>query len=141
MINYQNLAYCRWLFVWSFLFLLNIINFSPLVSLIIIFILEINNNKNYMTLDKRYGILLSELYLIIAIYVKSNKLYLMENVCIFIIYCVFLYIMKTNVIKLHKHQLKIDDQIHSNESYWSYLGRIWYSFLINENSMYSYLAI
>ena len=135
MINYQNLAYCRWLFVWSFLFLLNIINFSPLVSLIIIFILEINNNKNYMTLDKRYGILLSELYLIIAIYVKSNKLYLMENVCIFIIYCVFLYIMKTNVIKLHKHQLKIDDQIHSNESYWSYLGRIWYSFLINENSM------
>ena len=43
--------------------------------------------------------------------------------------------MKTNVIKLHKHQLKIDDQIHSNESYWSYLGRIWYSFLINENSM------
>ena len=141
MINYQNLAYCRWLFVWSFLFLLNIINFSPLVSLIIIFILEINNNKKYMTLDKRYGILLSELYLIIAIYVKSNKLYLMENVCIFIIYCVFLYIMKTNVIKLHKHQLKIDDQIHSNESYWSYLGRIWYSFLINENSMYSYLAI
>ena len=141
MINYQNLAYCRWVFVWSFLFLLNIINFSPLVSLIIIFILEINNNKNYMTLDKRYGILLSELYLIIAIYVKSNKLYLMENVCIFIIYCVFLYIMKTNVIKLHKHQLKIDDQIHSNESYWSYLGRIWYSFLINENSMYSYLAI
>lgn len=135
MINYQNLAYCRWLFVWSFLFLLNIINFSPLVSLIIIFILEINNNKNYMTLDKRYGILLSELYLIIAIYVKSNKLYLMENVCIFIIYCVFLYIMKTNVIKLHKHQLKIDDQLHTNESYWIYLGRIWYSFLINENSM------
>ena len=84
MINYQNLAYCRWLFVWSFLFLLDLIKFSPLVSLIIIFILEVNNNKNYMTIDKRYGILLSELFLIIAIYIKSNKLYLMENICIFI---------------------------------------------------------
>ena len=135
MINYQNLAYCRWLFVWSFLFLLNIINFSPLVSLIIIFILEINNNKNYMTIDKRYGILLSELFFIIAIYIKSNKLYLMENICIFIIYCSFLYSMNTNVIKLHRSQLKIDDQLHTNESYWSYLGRIWYSFFINENSM------
>ena len=135
MINYQNLAYCRWLFVWSFLFLLDIIKFSPLVSLIIIFILEVNNNKNYMTIDKRYGILLSELFFIIAIYIKSNKLYLMENVCIFIIYCSFLYTMNTNVIKLHRTQLKIDDQLHSNESYWSYLGRIWYSFLINENSM------
>lgn len=135
MINYQNLAYCRWLFVWSFLFLLDLIKFSPLVSLIIIFILEVNNNKNYMTIDKRYGILLSELFFIIAIYIKSNKLYLMENVCIFIIYCSFLYTMNTNVIKLHRTQLKIDDQLHSNESYWSYLGRIWYSFLINENSM------
>ena len=135
MINYQNLAYCRWLFVWSFLFLLDIIKFSPLVSLIIIFILEINNNKNYMTIDKRYGILLSELFFIIAIYIKSNKLYLMENICIFIIYCSFLYSMNTNVIKLHRSQLKIDDQLHTNESYWSYLGRIWYSFFINENSM------
>lgn len=135
MINYQNLAYCRWLFVWSFLFLLDLIKFSPLVSLIIIFILEVNNNKNYMTIDKRYGILLSELFLIIAIYIKSNKLYLMENICIFIIYCSFLYSMNTNVIKLHRSQLKIDDQLHTNESYWSYLGRIWYSFLINENSM------
>ena len=135
MINYQNLAYCRWLFVWSFLFLLDIIKFSPLVSLIIIFILEVNNNKNYMTIDKRYGILLSELFFIIAIYIKSNKLYLMENVCIFIIYCSFLYTMKTNVIKLHRNQLKIDDQIHSNESYWTYLGRIWYSFLINGSNM------
>ena len=121
MINYQNLAYCRWLFVWSFLFLLDLIKFSPLVSLIII--------------DKRYGILLSELFFIIAIYIKSNKLYLMENICIFIIYCSFLYSMNTNVIKLHRSQLKIDDQLHTNESYWSYLGRIWYSFLINENSM------
>ena len=135
MINYQNLAYCRWLFVWSFLFLLDLIKFSPLVSLIIIFILEVNNNKNYMTIDKRYGILLSELFFIIAIYIKSNKLYLMENICIFIIYCSFLYSMNTNVIKLHRSQLKIDDQLHTNESYWSYLGRIWYSFLINENSM------
>ena len=135
MINYQNLAYCRWLFVWSFLFLLDIIKFSPLVSLIIIFILEVNNNKNYMTIDKRYGILLSELFFIIAIYIKSNKLYLMENICIFIIYCSFLYSMNTNVIKLHRSQLKIDDQLHTNESYWSYLGRIWYSFFINENSM------
>ena len=135
MINYQNLAYCRWLFVWSFLFLLDLIKFSPLVSLVIIFILEVNNNKNYMTIDKRYGILLSELFFIIAIYIKSNKLYLIENICIFIIYCSFLYSMNTNVIKLHRSQLKIDDQLHTNESYWSYLGRIWYSFLINEPSI------
>ena len=130
MIIYQNLAYCRWLFVWSFLFLLDIIKFSPLVSLIIIFIFEITSNKTYMTFDKRYGILLSELYLLIAIYIKSNRLYLLENVCIFIVYCGYLYSKGTNVIKLHNNQLKIDDKIHSNESYWEYLGRIWYSFLI-----------
>jgi len=130
MIIYQNLAYCRWLFVWSFLFILDIIKFSPLISLVIIFILEITSKKNYMTFDKRYGILLSELYLIIVIYIKSNRLYLIENICIFIVYCGLVYSMGTNVIKLHNNQLKIDDQLHSNESYWNYLGRIWYSFLI-----------
>ena len=85
------------------------------------------NNKDP---NKIKFIILSELYLIIAIYIKSNRLYLLENICIFIVYCGFVYSMGTNVIKLHNNQLKIDDQLHSNESYWDYLGRIWYLFLI-----------
>ncbi len=127
---YQNLAYCRLLFIWSFLYLFNVIHFSPLLSLVLIFILELTSNKPYMMYDKRYGILLSELYLIIAIFIKSNTLFLFENIFIFILYCGVLHIMDTNVIKLHTKQLKIDDQIHNTESYWDYLGRIWYSFFM-----------
>ena len=50
--------------------LFNVIHFSPLLSLVLLFTLELTSNKPYMMYDKRYGILLSELYLIIAIFKK-----------------------------------------------------------------------
>ncbi len=131
MIIYQDLAYCRLLFVWSFLYLFNILQFSPLITLIIIVFIELTNNKSYMNPNKRYGIVLSEIYLIIAIFIKSRKLYLLENMIVFIVYCGFLVLMGTNIKKLHTEQLVIDDKLHSEETYWIYLGRIWYSFFMN----------
>ena len=131
MLSYQDMAYCRWLFVWTFLFIFNVVSFSPLLSLLIVFIVELFAKKSYMSSDKRYGILLSELYVIIAILIKSKKLYLLENIFVFILYAGMIRMLGTDVETLHKVQLKNDDIIHSNEYYWEYLGRIWYSFIVN----------
>ena len=131
MIIYQDLAYCRLLFVWSFLYLFDLLHFSPLITLIIVVLIEITNNKSYMNPNKRYGIVLSEIYLIIAICIKSRNLYVLENMIVFILYCGFLVLMGTNIKKLHTKQLVIDDKIHSEETYWTYLGRVWYSFITN----------
>lgn len=131
MLSYQDMAYCRWLFVWAFLFIFNVVSFSPLLSLIIVFVVEVFSKKTYMTTNKRYGILLSELYVIIAIFIKSKKLYLLENIFVFILYAGAIRMLGTDVDTLHKVQLKKDDMIHSNEYYWEYLGRIWYSFIVN----------
>ena len=84
-----------------------------------------------MNPNKRYGIVLSEIYLIIAICIKSRNLYVLENMIVFILYCGFLVLMGTNIKKLHTKQLVIDDKIHSEETYWTYLGRVWYSFITN----------
>ena len=131
MIIYQDLAYCRLLFVWSFLYLFDLVHFSPLITLIIVVLIDITNNKSYMNPNKRYGIVLSEIYLIIAICTKSRKLYVLENMIVFILYCGFLLVMGTNIKKLHTKQLVIDDKLHSEETYWNYLGRVWYSFFMN----------
>lgn len=131
MIIYQDLAYCRLLFIWSFLYLFDLVHFSPLITLIIVVLIDITNNKSYMNPNKRYGIVLSEIYLIIAICTKSRKLYVLENMIVFILYCGFLLVMGTNIKKLHTKQLVIDDKLHSEETYWNYLGRVWYSFFMN----------
>ena len=131
MIIYQDLAYCRLLFIWSFLYLFDLVHFSPLITLIIVVLIDITNNKSYMNPNMRYGIVLSEIYLIIAICTKSRKLYVLENMIVFILYCGFLLVMGTNIKKLHTKQLVIDDKLHSEETYWNYLGRVWYSFFMN----------
>ena len=131
MIIYQDLAYCRLLFIWSFLYLFDLVHFSPLITLIIVVLIDITNNKSYMNPNKRYGIVLSEIYLIIAICTKSRKLYVLENMIVFILYCGFLLVMGTNIKKLHTKQLVIDDKLHSEETYWNYLGRVWYCFFMN----------
>ena len=131
MIIYKDLAYCRLLFIWSFLYLFDLVHFSPLITLIIVVLIDITNNKSYMNPNKRYGIVLSEIYLIIAICTKSRKLYVLENMIVFILYCGFLLVMGTNIKKLHTKQLVIDDKLHSEETYWNYLGRVWYSFFMN----------
>lgn len=131
MIIYQDLAYCRFIFIWSILFLLDYIHFSPLITLFIIFILENISDKPYMSKHKQTGLLLSELFFIILLLLKSKKLYIKENIMIFWLYLSYLYLFNIDVITLHNYHLKIDDLQHNQENYWQYLYRIWCSFLIH----------
>ena len=129
MIVYQDLAYCRYTFIWSILFLIGLVNFSPLLSLLIIFILELTSEKYYMTNHKRNGILLSEMFFIVALALKDTRLYIKENMIAIFLYLCYLYIFQVNVITLHMEYLKEDDIQYKNENYWEYLSRVWHSFL------------
>ena len=129
MIVYQDLAYCRYTFIWSILFLIGLVKFSPLLSLLIIFILELTSEKYYMTNHKRNGILLSELFFIVALALKDTRLYIKENMIAVLLYLCYLYIFHVNVFTLHMEYLKEDDIQYKNENYWNYLGRVWHSFL------------
>ena len=105
MIVYQDLAYCRYTFIWSILFLIGLVNFSPLLSLFIIFILELTSEKYYMTNHKRNGILLSEMFFIVALALKDTRLYIKENMIAIFLYLCYLYIFQVNVITLHMEYL------------------------------------
>ena len=123
------MAYCRFMFIWAFVFLLGIVKSSPLISLSLIFFIEFTSKKSYMTKHKQYGLVLSELFFIVAILLKSRKLFIGENIFIFCVYLAYLKIFNVNVITLHKTHLKQDDITYTNENYWEYLSRIWKSFL------------
>ena len=81
MVLYQNLAYCRYIFMWSFLFLTNIVPYSPAASLVIIVIINyyFNHAKESMTKNKFYGMIVSELFLLIAVLLKVFKFFIVEN--------------------------------------------------------------
>lgn len=132
-IHCQNLAYCRYLHIWSTLYFFNIIKSSPLITLIIVsflhlFSLEFNS--------KRIGILITDYILIGIIAYKNTKLYIGINIIIFIIYIKILFLMNLNPIKLYTKYLKNDDKKFKDEKYFSYLKRIWYLFLFNNNNIY-----
>ena len=103
--EYQNIAYCRFVFIWALLFIFNFIKFSPLLTLIIIFLFESSTKKEYMTDNKKIGLLLSEFIFIIVLVYKSRNLYIFENVCIFLFYLCFLFIIDVSIIKLHTQHL------------------------------------
>ena len=129
-IHCQNLAYCRYLHIWCILYFFNIIKSTPLISLIIIsflhlFSLEFNS--------KRLGILLTDYILIGIIAYKNNKLYIQTNILVFLIYMKILFLINVNPIKLYKKYLKKDDKKFKDENYFSYLKRIWFLFLFNNN--------
>ena len=84
-----------------------------------------------MSKHKQTGLLLSELFFIILLLLKSKKLYIKENIMIFWLYLSYLYLFNIDVITLHNYHLKIDDLQHNQENYWQYLYRIWCSFLIH----------
>ena len=123
--EYQNIAYCRFVFIWALLFIFNFIKFSPLLTLIIIFLFESSTKKDYMTDNKKIGLLLSEFLFIIVLVYKSRNLYIFENVCIFLFYLCFLFIIDVSIIKLHTQHLPRDDLIYSQENYKDYFTRVW----------------
>ena len=132
--NYQNLAYCRILHVWFFFYLCNITYISPLISLIIISPIHLLNlSNNFMTNSKKYGLVISDisLILILKMYRNSYDFYLVQNISVFIIYNLYLlihnYVNKDNIniIKIHTEKLKEDDIIYNNENYFQYIFRVW----------------
>jgi len=139
--NYQNLAYCRILHVWFFLYLINIIDISPLISIIIISPIHmLNLTNNFMTNSKKFGLVISDISLISILIIYqfcSNiyELYLFENILVFIIYNLYLlihnYVNKDNIniVNLHMEKLKEDDLQYRNENYFQYIFRVWYEFL------------
>ena len=134
MVLYQNLAYCRYLFLWSFLFLLNIIPYSPMISLTIVIIVDYLTNEKKdqtMTQSKMYGMFLSEITLIYLCLNKKFNIDLLPNIIFFIIYFIIVkFILQIDPIKLHKEYLSNDDVKFKKESYIEYMYRIWTYFIL-----------
>jgi hypothetical protein len=134
MVLYQNLAYCRYIFIWSFLFLLNIVPCSPASSLIPIVIINyfFNQAKDIMTKSKFYGMFICELFLLIAILSKVFDFFIIENIIFFVTYSGIIYIyFDINPLYLHTTLLASDDEKYKNELYFPYMKRVWGYFLFN----------
>ena len=120
-IHVQNLAYCRYLQLWCIFYFCNIIESSPLISIIFTSFLHLYSLKCN---TKRIGILAQDYILIILIYKNNQQLYLFENFFIFICYLNVLMLININPIKLYTYYLPNDDKKYINENYFQYLKRI-----------------
>ena len=134
--NYQNLAYCRYLFIWAFLYLIDIVPYTPLPGLIAVLGLEVGNRNikgSDMTVSKQRGLIISEILVIALLLCKYKGLDLKVNIIFLAVYTIVLYILGTNVIELHKVKLPQDDRAHIDEDYWTYFRRVWGYMLPNSN--------
>ncbi len=119
--NVQLLVYCRYIHLWSILYLLNIIYFSPLITLMIVNLFHLYN----ITLNsKRIGIVVSDIVLIIIISNRNVDLYIYENICVFFIYINILLLKNINPIVLYTIELKEDDEKYKDENYLEYINRL-----------------
>ena len=125
----QNFAYCRYIYIWSILFLLNIVTFSPLSSLLVIFIFEsysfLMHKKIYMLDSKSNGIIFFDFFFLFLVLIKDSKPYILQNLIFFILYNIILQLNGLNVLNVHNNLLKQDDIIHKHENYFDYFKRIW----------------
>ncbi len=136
-INYQNLAICRFFYMWAALFLFNVVSFSPAISLGIVVIMEAysqflgtkskifkeRNSKNFI--NKHNTILFTDLLIFLIVLLKSQKLYLKENVLFFILYNLLLLLYNTNIYEMYTKHLLNNDTTYFNETYIKYSKRIW----------------
>ena len=125
----QNLAYCRYIYIWAILFFFNIVPYSPLTSLFFINILELqnqmNSKKKYTSSSKALGLIFVDVLVFILVYIKDRKPYILPNMLFFIFYLLILHANNTNILTLHNVLLKQDDLFHSQENYFQYMKRIW----------------
>lgn len=96
--------YCVWLWIVSFLYLFNLIPYSPLLSLIIavsftlflnIFILK---GKR---VSKRIGIVIFEFVVLILVAYKSLQLDILFNILLFLTYNLYLLLNDLNFYKVY----------------------------------------
>lgn len=128
MIYYQNLAYCRYLHLWSLMYLFDIIYCSPLISLYIVFLIHLYG-INLST--KRIGIISTDLFFIALINYKNTSIFLLENIVFFTFYIDFLLYINVHPVKLYTVYLKNDDELYNDENFFEYFIRIWQLFLCN----------
>ena len=118
----QLLAYCRLIQLWTPLYLIKILNFSPpLFSLIVtsgLHIVTLNLNS------KRIGILSLDIIQILSILYISNNLYIIENSIVFLIYINLLLLYEKDPISLYLVELRHDDEIYKDETFIEYINRI-----------------
>ena len=127
-IHCQNLAYCRYLQIWSILYLLHIVRASPLISL------DIVSFFHLYSIDlstKRMGILFQDYVLMGIIYTQDTKIYVYENILFFVIYLQILTLLHINPIKVYQSYLPADDEKYKTENYYQYQYRIWKLFFCN----------
>ena len=120
-IHVQNLAYCRYLQLWSIFYFCNIVESTPLISITITSFLHLYSLKIN---TKRIGILTQDYVLIAFIYKNNHNLYLFENFFVFLCYINALLLLNINPIKLYTYYLPNDDKKYNNENYFQYLKRI-----------------
>ena len=115
------------------LYLLNLSPYSPILSFYITLISHLANlfnNKN-LSINKLYGLILSDIFIIILLNFKSNQLHVFDNIVMFIFYNIllliynFIYHDNINIITLHTIKLKDDDIKYKHENYFQYIFRIW----------------
>ena len=117
----QLLAYCRLIQLWTPLYLIKILYFSPLFSLIVtsgLHIVTLNLNS------KRIGILSLDIIQILSILYISNNLYIIENSIVFLIYINLLLLYEKDPISLYLVELRHDDEIYKDETFIEYINRI-----------------
>ena len=128
--HFQNIKYCRYIYLWGLFYLFNLIDFSPSSSLIVIVLIEIYNHISNFNKIKNFSnkflfILLADIFLLILVLFKSKKLFIIENLLFFIYFNIILILYyKTNILMLNKYT-KEDDKINKNETYINYLKRVY----------------
>jgi len=133
MVIYQNLAYCRYLQLWTIFYLFNIVKYNPCISLFTVSLLHLcsldSTSKRILILFQDY-ILIS----LIIIKLKCNQNSIIKNLNIFsnlLVFLCYLFILKeinVNPIKLYMEYLPNDDKNYKHENYIEYFKRIWISF-------------
>lgn len=133
MVIYQNLAYCRYLQLWTIFYLFNLVKYNPCISLFIVSLLHLYSLDSTL---KRILILFQDYILLSLIIIKSkyHKNSIIKNLNIFynlLVFLFYLFILKEiniNPIKLYLKYLPNDDKNYKNENYIEYFKRIWISF-------------
>ena len=137
-IHVQNLAYCRYLHLWSIFYFCNMVESTPLISISATSLLHLYSLKLN---TKRIGILAQDYILIAFIYKKNQELYLFYNIFVFLCYINALILLNINPIKLYMNYLPNDDMKYQNENYISYLHRIYYKYIVKSQKRYMLIIL
>ena len=105
----NGIVYCHWLWIWSLLFILNFIKYSPLFSLIIAFFITISNfsiNKLYKKINPniKTAIISFEGLILLFVFYKSSYILISDilvNALLFFIYLIFLHLKNISFFELY----------------------------------------